>query len=90
MAERGALVVGVDSNPELLERARQDAPFVKFQLVENVHFWTPPELLDLVWSSFTIAYMSDVAMALFNWSQYLKRLLHFFCYFELLFHFIKS
>jgi len=73
LAARGAGVLGVDANPELLEYARsRQIPNVEFR---NVDLRGPVELgitADGIWCSFAAAYFVDLPAALWSWARNLK------------------
>lgn len=71
---RGAKVIGVDLNEELLQEARsevtENARFIKS------NFRTPLSLeksVDGIWCSFAVAYVPDLTPVLGLWKKYLKK-----------------
>lgn len=73
LAERGARVIGVDLNEDLLATARArgipNARFVLADLRERIEVGEP---IDLVWSSFSAAYFRQLDRALGDWCAALK------------------
>jgi trans-aconitate 2-methyltransferase len=65
LAERwpGAMVTGVDSSPDMLAKARREAPGVAFQLADLAH-WSPPAPADLLFSNATLHWLDDHAALL--------------------------
>lgn len=73
LVARGARVIGVDINPELLEAARsRGLPGAEFRLADL----REPLELDApvagVWSSFTAAYLCDLSIHLARWRELLE------------------
>jgi SAM-dependent methyltransferase len=72
LAERGARVIGIDGNPELLATARsRGIPNVEFRhgylrALDGV------DPADGIWCSFAAAYFPDFAPTLAHWKQHLK------------------
>ncbi len=60
LAERwpAATVTGVDSSPEMLVRARQEAPAVTF-VQADIARWSPPASADLLFSNATLHWLDD-------------------------------
>jgi trans-aconitate methyltransferase len=69
LAERGARVIGIDGNDELLEvaRARGVAEVHKADLRA-----VPDVKADGIWASFVAAYFVDFAPVLAHWAQHLR------------------
>ncbi|MGC1175384.1 class I SAM-dependent methyltransferase [Polaromonas sp.] len=72
LAERGATVVGVELNPELLAVARsKNIPRATF-LLGDARDTLPAGSVDGIWSSFVAAYFPDLEPVLRNWRSALK------------------
>jgi trans-aconitate methyltransferase len=72
LAARGAKVVGLDRNEELINVARsRHVAGVDFVCVDIRDFQVTTEA-DGIWSSFSAAYFSDLANALKSWRRHLK------------------
>ena len=73
LAARGARVIGIDMNEELLDEARsRGLPGAEFRLgdLRGVPDLGPP--VDGVWCSFTAAYFPDLTQALERWTRNLR------------------
>lgn len=53
-----ATVVGIDSSPEMLVKARQEAPTITFEKADIAH-WSPPAPADLLFSNATLHWLDD-------------------------------
>jgi 2-polyprenyl-3-methyl-5-hydroxy-6-metoxy-1,4-benzoquinol methylase len=72
LAARGARVIGIDGNPELLETARsRGIPSAEFRH-GYLHALDETEPADGIWCSFAVAYFTDFAPILGVWKQRLK------------------
>ncbi len=75
LAARGARVIGLDANDELLAAARErgipNAEFRHADLREPLDLG-PDFAADGIWSSFVAAYFLDLTAALSNWSRALR------------------
>lgn len=72
--ERGARVIGVDINEELLGTARKNCP--ENARFINSDFRNPLDLdeqVDGLWCSFAVAYMTDFKPVLETWKKYIKK-----------------
>lgn len=73
LAARGARVIGIDANDELLEEARAKRPahaeFLKGDLRAPLEVGAP---VDGIWSSFAAAYFPDLASTLAAWARHLR------------------
>ena len=60
LAERwpGAALTGVDSSPDMLAKARQEAPTVSFQQADIAQ-WRPPAPADLLYSNAALHWLDD-------------------------------
>jgi trans-aconitate 2-methyltransferase len=60
MAERwpGAAVTGIDSSPDMLAKARQEAPGIAF-VEADIARWSPPAPADLLFSNATLHWLDD-------------------------------
>lgn len=71
--ERGARVIGVDLNDDLLKEAQSRCPkrarFIKadFRKLPNLN-----EKIDGVWSGFSTAYLNDLVSVLESWNRQIK------------------
>ena len=65
LAERwpGAAVTGIDSSPDMLAKARQEAPGVAFAEADIAR-WQPPAPADLLFSNATLHWLDDHASLL--------------------------
>jgi trans-aconitate 2-methyltransferase len=65
LAERwpGAAVTGVDSSPDMLAKARKEAPGVVFEQAD-IADWSPPAPADLLFSNATFHWLDDHALLL--------------------------
>jgi len=65
LAERwpAATVAGVDSSPDMLIKARQEAPAVTF-IQSDIAAWSPPTPADLLFSNSTLQWLADHATLL--------------------------
>lgn len=73
LASRGALVVGLDSNEELVSHATsRRIPNARFQVADLRSPLNPEISADGVWCSFTLAYFVDPSPVLLQWKQMLK------------------
>ena len=54
----GAEVVGIDSSPEMIEKARRNLPGVEF-VEADLREWAPPEPVDVVYSNATLQWVED-------------------------------
>jgi 2-polyprenyl-3-methyl-5-hydroxy-6-metoxy-1,4-benzoquinol methylase len=74
MAEKGALVTGVDSNSDLIEAAEKKAlPGCTFLKSDLNSIQLPLSSFDGLWCSFTAAYFTDLASTLKQWMPLLKK-----------------
>ena len=73
-AEQGAWVTGMDQNPDLLAIARRRAiPRARFIQGDLSQLGGLQKAsCDLIWSSFTLAYLTDQAAHIADWQHYLK------------------
>jgi len=71
LADKGANVVGIDADPEMIALARRKFPGIEFECVA-VETWEPHRRFDVVWSSFVLAYCGDVASTLETWGDLLN------------------
>jgi 2-polyprenyl-3-methyl-5-hydroxy-6-metoxy-1,4-benzoquinol methylase len=70
LAARGAYVVGVDTNEELLEHARsRQIKNVEFRNVDLRGAFELGIAADGIWCSFTAAYFTDLSCALTSWAE---------------------
>ena len=70
---RGAQVIGVDSNEELLQEARsRRLPNAKFVSSDLLHLPELGVLADGLWCSFAAAYFPDLSSALTSWGKHLR------------------
>jgi trans-aconitate 2-methyltransferase len=53
-----AVVVGIDSSPEMLAKARGDLPGAEF-VEADLRDWTPPRQVDVVFSNATLQWVDD-------------------------------
>jgi SAM-dependent methyltransferase len=73
LAARGARVLGIDANPELLAAARsREIPGASFREVDLRTFTGPGESFDGLWCSFTAAYFPNLPSALKAWTTNLR------------------
>jgi SAM-dependent methyltransferase len=76
LAARGARVVGVEGNPELLEHARaRDLAGVELfagDLREELELGATEDDHDGIWCSFVAAYFPDLGTALARWKRHLR------------------
>jgi len=73
LAARGARVLGIDLNEELLREARsRNLPGAEFRMADLRTFSDFGVVADLVWSSFTAAYFPDLPTSLSAWARDLK------------------
>ncbi|HEY1382065.1 MAG TPA: trans-aconitate 2-methyltransferase [Dongiaceae bacterium] len=65
LAERWptARVTGIDSSPDMLAKARQEAPRVRFEQAD-ITDWSPPARADLIFSNATLHWIDDHARLL--------------------------
>jgi len=70
---RGALVTGVDSNPDFIEAARERCPHGSFERQDLKSLSLTPESYDGLWCSFTAAYFTDFGKTFSSWLPFLKR-----------------
>lgn len=71
--ERGARVIGIDSNDDLLKVARSRFP--KHHRFINSDIRKLPDIkepVDGIWCSFAVAYMIDFTPVLYSWKKHLK------------------
>lgn len=54
----GAEVVGIDSSPEMIEKARRNLPGVEF-VEADLREWAAPEPVDVVYSNATLQWVED-------------------------------
>jgi len=54
----GAVVTGVDSSPDMLAKAKSEAPKVVFQQAD-ITLWSPPAPADLIFSNSTFHWLDD-------------------------------
>ena len=54
----GAEVAGIDSSPEMIEKARRNLPGVEF-VEADLREWAPPEPVDVVYSNATLQWVED-------------------------------
>jgi SAM-dependent methyltransferase len=71
LAARGAVVTGVDRDPELLAAARTRAPDAQFER-QDLSELTLPASFDGIWCSFTAAYFVPFSTTLARWCTFLK------------------
>ncbi len=57
----GAAVTGVDSSPDMLAKARQEAPGIAFAEADIAR-WSPPAPADLLFSNATLHWLDDHAL----------------------------
>lgn len=72
LVARGARVIGVDRNEELLAEARSRSPDAELRLLD---LRTLPDLgvvADGIWSSLTVAYFPDLPPVLESWARHLR------------------
>jgi SAM-dependent methyltransferase len=73
LARRGARVIGVDANPELLDVARaRGLERVEFRCADLRDLSGLDVIADGIWSSFTAAYFVDLPATLRAWSALLR------------------
>jgi trans-aconitate 2-methyltransferase len=62
LAERwpGATTVGIDSSPDMLAKARKEAPAIAFEQADIAH-WSPPRPANLLFSNATLHWLDDHA-----------------------------
>lgn len=72
LAKRGARVVGVDSNEELLREARRTHPDSEFQHQDISDLPQLGTRADGIWCSFVTAYFPDLPRVLASWTQSLR------------------
>jgi len=53
-----ARVIGIDSSPEMIDRARSDHPDVEW-LVADINDWEPSDQVDLLYSNATLHWLGD-------------------------------
>ncbi|MEZ5830754.1 MAG: trans-aconitate 2-methyltransferase [Dongiaceae bacterium] len=65
LAERwaGAAVTGIDNSPDMLAKARKEAPGLAFALADLTS-WSPPDKADLLFSNATFHWLDDHAALL--------------------------
>ena len=64
---RGARITGIDGNNELLTTARRKCPTAVFENQDFKKLKLPKNYFDGLWSSFTVAYLSDLEKVLSSW-----------------------
>lgn len=72
LAERGHRVVGVDSSPEMLARARTRVPAGKFHLGDIRQLPIPDDCVDLVVTSLALTHLPDLAPVLAEFARVLR------------------
>ncbi len=73
LAARGAHVIGLDANEELLLEARSKRlANAEFRRDDLRTLTDPGTLVDGLWCSFTAAYFPDLTSALISWGKYLR------------------
>ncbi len=73
LAARGARVIGIDGNEELLAAARKPArPGVEFRLHDLRAIPESAVLADGIWASFSAAYFVDLVPVLRSWTTLLR------------------
>jgi len=72
LAARGARVIGLDVNAELIDLARSRHAASADFICGDVRDFESAAEVDGIWSSFSAAYFSDLAGALRSWQRYLK------------------
>jgi SAM-dependent methyltransferase len=73
LAARGARVIGLDTNDELLREAEQR--HIQNAVFRRADFRAPLDLdveVDGLWCSFTAAYLPDLGAALASWTRHLR------------------
>lgn len=73
LLKRGALVTGIDANPELLEAAKRHCPDCTFEKQDLSLLSLPQQSFDGLWCSFTAAYFTDFQKIFLNWIALLKK-----------------
>lgn len=71
IANRGATVIGLDSSPTMIEKARQQFATLDFRLGDATTF-TLPESLDAIFSNAVLHWVTDYAGAVARMSTHLK------------------
>jgi SAM-dependent methyltransferase len=70
---RGARVIGIDMNEELLREAQsRQLPNAEFRIGDLRTFPDLGVVVDGLWCSFTAAYFPDLPVALVSWASYLR------------------
>lgn len=73
LTKRGASVVGVDGNSELIAAAQERCPQGKFEKQDLNSLSLSPESFDGLWCSFTAAYFTDFRKTFGEWRRFLKK-----------------
>src|SRR5487761_702396 len=71
LAARGAMVTGIDRDPELLAAAKADLPDAHFEL-QDLSRLTLPAHFDGIWCSFAPAYFVDLTTTFAHWCRFLQ------------------
>jgi len=53
-----ASVIGIDSSPEMIDRARSDHPDIDW-LIADINDWEPPDRVDIVYSNATLHWLDE-------------------------------
>ena len=73
LADRGARVIGIDGNAELLDVARSRGIVnAEFREADLRNLGEPDVRVDGIWCSFTAAYFPDLPTVLRDWSRWMK------------------
>jgi trans-aconitate methyltransferase len=59
IAQRGATVIGIDSDPNMIHRATQQFPDIEFRLADAASFELPQLLVDAVFSNAALHWVSN-------------------------------
>jgi ubiquinone/menaquinone biosynthesis C-methylase UbiE len=72
LQQKGALVTGIEGDPELIKAARRKSPESEFLQQDLRRLDLPEAAFDGLWCSFTAAYFVDLENALSGWRRFLK------------------
>lgn len=77
LIKRGARVIGIDINEDLLDEARsrcpQKAQFIRADFRNLSEIPQLNEPVDGLWCSFAVAYLTDFSAVLNSWKRYIKK-----------------
>lgn len=68
---RGARVIGIDANNELLAAARKQCPTGLFENQDLNNLKLSENSFNGLWSSFTVAYLTSLEKTILSWLQFL-------------------